>query len=351
MPGKIRRDGKDEVREGGNGHGKGFRAILLPATIASPQGKERCFVRKLMAILLAAVLLAASGCQSGQNQPIASQQPQEAPPAPVELPREEPDEPDEPDEPIQLDYYFMAVQYGVGENPDVATFYEAPDALDRMKAFYQELNETVDRVEYHIQSLLYDGTFQGDAKFAYNGSMNVAGDDGQYHTSLKTLHIGRREYDAFETSLASGRNLEEGDFTVDAVDDVIPVLLGSDYQEVYALGDTLTLSMHLQPLQFTVVGFLQENTTFYFDQEIPLDQYIVVPLYEIAYTPIDAQNLFYQQRYYFQKCDGFVAVDAAADPEETFQLVEDLAAKYGILCAVNPRKRQILAQLPGETVL
>lgn len=312
-------------------------------------------MKRIIVILLAAALLAVAGCQGEQDQPVETQHPQEAtaPPAepPEEAPEKNPAPQEEPEEPTQLDYYFMAAQYGVGDNPDLAAFYEAPDALDRMKAFYQELNETVDRVEYHIQSLLYDGTFQGDAKFAYNGSINVAGDDGQYHTSLKTLHIGRREYDAFETSLASGRNLEEGDFTVDTVEDAIPVLLGSDYQEVYALGDTLTLSMHLQPLQFTVVGFLQENTTFYFDQEIPLDSYIVVPLYEIAYAPTDAQNLFYQQRYYFQKCDGFVAVDAASDPEETFRLVEDLAEEYGILCAVNPRKRQILSQRPEDPVL
>lgn len=329
--------------------------------------------KRLLAVICVAFALAAlAGCQarSPQSPAPASQgslespveeQPAVTPPAetvPPEPAEEAPPEaeleeplPEAPADPVDLDYYFMSSRYGLGDYPDFDTFFAEPDALSRLKQFYSELNQTVARVEYHLQSLMYDGTYTGDPGFSASGSVNAQGDDGQFHTMLKTLMIGKAEYDSFNDYVETGRNFEADDFTVHAVTDSIPVILGHAYAGLYEIGDTLSLSLHLQPLTFTVVGFLQANTTFHFDLDIPLDQYILVPLYDIAYEPADAANEYYQEHYYMQKCDGFVGIDPAADAEEMFRTVEELAEKYDLLFAVTPQKRKMSNSLSGEKPL
>lgn len=280
--------------------------------------------------------------QTDENtEPLPENGPEECP---EQIPSVE-DPPAKSATPAALDYYFMGSLYGMGDYPDFSTLLDAPDALNRLKHFYMDLNRMVDRVEYHTQSLSYDGTYTGDVKFSRSGALNQVGDDNNTHTSLKTLMVGKSESDAFDDVLESGRSFDEDDFTVSSETDRISVLLGYDYHGVYQIGDELTLSLHTQPLRFTVIGFLQSNTTFQFDQEIPLDQHIIVPFYDITYEPDDTVNQYYQTIYYTQKCDGFVQIDAAADAEQMFREVEELAQKYDLLYAVTPTKCNVPEKL------
>ena len=52
-----------------------------------------------------------------------------------------------------------------------------------------------------------------------------------------------------------------------------------------------------------------------------------------------------------QKCDGFVGIDPAADAEEMFRTVEELAEEYDLLFAVTPQKRKMSNSLSGEKPL
>lgn len=275
---------------------------------------------------------------------------------PAKAPVEESPEPNSHDEasaeappenptPSVIDYYFMGSQYGMGDYPSFSSLFDAPDGLSRLKEFYAELNKAVDRVEYHPQSLEYVGTYAGDAKFSASGSVNDLGDDNNYHTSLKTLMVGRSIYDAFDDVIEVGCNFQEEDFTVEAVTDVIPIILGYDYMGIYDVGDELLLSLHTQPLKFQVIGFLQKNAVLHFNRDIPLDQHIIVPFYDIAYEPTDAVNEYYQEIYYSQKCEGFVSMDASADAEQMFQNVRELAEEYDLLFAVTPAKVNVSEKL------
>ena len=132
-------------------------------------------MKRLLAIICVIFALAAlAGCQarSPQSPAPASQgslespveaQPAVTPPAETDSPEsagEAPPEaeveeplPEAPADPVNLDYYFMGSQYGMGDNPGFSSLFDAPDGLSRLKEFYGELNKTVDRVEYHPQSL------------------------------------------------------------------------------------------------------------------------------------------------------------------------------------------------------
>lgn len=328
--------------------------------------------KRLLAIICVIFALAAlAGCQarSPQSSAPASQgslespveeQPAVTPPAetvPPEPAEEAPPEaeveeplPETSADPVDLDYYFMGSLYGMGDNPSFSSLFDAPDGLSRLKEFYTELNEAVNRVEYHPQSLDYVGTYTGDAKFSASGSVNDLGDDNNYHTSLKTLMVGRAIRSAFDDVMEAGNNFQEEDFTVETVTDVIPVILGHDYMGIYDMGDELLLSLHTQPLKFQVIGFLQKNAVLHFNQDIPLDQHIIVPFYDIAYEPADAVNEYYQELYYSQKCEGFVSIDATADAEQMFQDVLELAEKYDLLFAVTPVKVNVSEPLHVQCI-
>ena len=318
--------------------------------------------RLLAAICVIFTLVTMTGCQHRPPQSPApasqdsledpvKEQPAVTPPASAEEapPEAEMEEP-LPEAPAELDYYFMGSLYGMGDNPSFSSLFDAPDGLSRLKEFYTELNKAIHRVEYHPQSLDYVGNYAGDVKFSANGSVNGLGDDNNYHTSLKTLMVGRAIRSTFDDVLEAGSNFQEEDFTVEAVTDVIPVILGYDYMGIYDVGDELSLSLHTQPLTFQVIGFLQKNAVLHFNQDIPLDQHIIVPFYDIAYEPTDAVNEYYQEVYYSQKCEGFVGMDATADAEQMFQDVRALAEEYELLYAVTPVKVPVSEALHVECI-
>lgn len=284
--------------------------------------------------------------------------------APDANPAEEISEPDVPDEPSEetssetstpveestsapdFDYYYMGNRYGMGGNPSSSTLFEQADGLSRLKQYYEELYQVVDRVEFHNQSLDYVGIYTGDIKFTNNGTANGYGDDGNYHTQLQTFIIGRYVYNALSDCIEAGNNFDDEDFTVSSVTDSIPIILGYQYMDVYSVGDEITLSLHTQPLNFVVIGFLKENTSFAFgENSILLDQKIVVPFYDIAYEPIDEVNKIYQQIYHLQKCEGYICIDSSSNAEEIFNDVLELAEKYDLLFAVTPKKVERVAGL------
>lgn len=326
--------------------------------------------KRLLAIICVIFALAAlAGCQARAPQSSApasqgnlespvEEKPAVTPPAETDSPESAEEAPPEaeveeplPEASADLDYYFMGSLYGMGDNPSFSSLFDAPDGLSRLKEFYAELNKTVNRVEYHPQSLDYVGTYAGDVKFSASGSVNGFGDDNNYHTSLKTLMVGRAIRGAFDNVMEAGSNFQEEDFTVEAVTDVIPVILGYDYMGIYDVGDKLLLSLHTQPLTFQVIGFLQKNAVLHFNQDIPLDQHIIVPFYDIAYEPTDAVNEYYQEIYYSQKCEGFVSVDASADAEQMFQDVRELAEEFDLLFAVTPVKVRVSETLNVRCII
>ncbi len=240
---------------------------------------------------------------------------------------------------VDWDYYFMGSRYGLGDFPSKEEFYATENALERVKQYYEELYDIVNRIEFHNQALEYVGTFTADPKFSANGETNEKGSDGNLHTQLQTFMIGRYMYGFLDDCISLGKNFDNDCFVVTSVDNAIPVVLGHAYSDVFCLGDEFTLSLHLQPLNFVVIGFLSPDTYFNFGENyVSLDQRIIVPLYDIEYDPTDGINEFYQQLYYLQKCEGYICVDPSEDINDTYEAVLALAEKYDLHFAVTPQK-------------
>lgn len=130
-----------------------------------------------------------------------------------------------------------------------------------------------------------------------------------YATDLKTVQLGKSLYKTFEEQLYQGQNFTEENYLVTHPTQKIPIILGYDYLQYYNIGDTLELSLHQKNLLFEVIGFYQKETSFQFENsKISLDQCIIMPFYDIAYDPIDANDESYQKIYYSQKNEGYIHI-------------------------------------------
>lgn len=233
-------------------------------------------------------------------------------------------------------YFFMGPTYGMGENPSYSTLFAEPDGLERLKNFYADLTKDFSYVEVHVQFLAHEGYYYGDAKFSDNELVNEEV-NGSFHTKLQTFMVGKSVYTMLDNKIATGTNFEDDDFVVYSDTDVIPLILGAEYNGLYSLGDELTLSLHNQPLQFSVIGFLQADTTIAMNTpEISLDTRIIMPFFDVAYEPTSEENVFFQQVYYTQKTQGFLQLDNTIESEELFQEVKALADKCDLFYAVTP---------------
>jgi len=101
-----------------------------------------------------------------------------------------------------------------------------------------------------------------------------------------TLNVDESFMDKFSVDVESGRVFDEADFLV-SENDPIPVILGSEYKEIFKIDDIITSLDYNNNLKYLkVIGFLK--TGYYLaDGKSPddlnlLDKYIIYPQQEIS---------------------------------------------------------------------
>ena len=217
-------------------------------------------------------------------------------------------------EPPSYLYYQVADRYGIDGNPGYSELFESSDSLERLKSLNFDLKSNFDYYELQTQPLEYIGIYSGDDKFC-RGDVNqrVQNSAGMevIVTPLNTVMIGAAYFTNFNSCITSGRNFNSEDFYVSSAESEISILLGYEYMGVYDLDDVIELSLHQYSLKFRVVGFFKEDTKILYRQygTISFDRSIIVPFYDIGYSPEDEADAFYQKVYYTQKNMGFIRIE------------------------------------------
>ena len=94
--------------------------------------------------------------------------------------------------------------------------------------------------------------------------------------SYNSIQVGSRFLEHFSFEVEAGRLFEPADF--DMHNDVIPLLLGSEYRAYVGLGDTFEFWMVGYVFTGEVVGFLREGTYYNNSHDlIATDRFIVLP--------------------------------------------------------------------------
>ena len=247
----------------------------------------------------------------------------------------------------------------------VFAFENLPDGLSSIpfadvNSMYNELRETFGYIIVGEQPLAYRGEYTGDTCFVdgydiYEAKKNdkdmkvfnplnvIAQDwDGTEFitTSLKTAMLGEDTIAKFDDSIMEGRNLQPSDFHLKKSTDTIKVVLGSNYQSVYQIGDTLTLDLMSKLMTFEVVGFYKPGVCFSMDvgaqHEVNFDNTIVIPHLFFDYEPVDSAELWQHSFLAGEKLSGYIKIEekTADINEATFDTysneINKIADKYGI---------------------
>lgn len=183
--------------------------------------------------------------------------------------------------------------------------------INSLANFYNELEMSEDfKVLTVFNQALHVSDFRGDSRFYYNSEefiKNTANSD----INIKALQINKEAYDFYNIEIDSGKNIDWESLSLSYNGTLIPVLLGSDYKDIYRQGDIINGNFYSKDMGFEVIGFLKENSSIQYQiySEFDLDTHIVIPYPEELWNVNN--NFQFESILYFAmiNCDILPNVD------------------------------------------
>lgn len=182
--------------------------------------------------------------------------------------------------------------------------------LNNLKQFYNKLqnndgfiylNTTLQPIgilnfrgrDIHLQG--YEDGFSFPSYEKQNGTYEV----------VKSIQINENVLSNFELSMKEGTIFKKDNF-IYKIGDNIPVILGSDYQNIYQIGDLIELDYINRTMQGKIIGILETNSTLPVknDVDFSLDRYVLLPEFRIDHSPVNKEDTLFQQRHYLHLING-----------------------------------------------
>lgn len=146
------------------------------------------------------------------------------------------------------------------------SFRNESDAEERLMRFHERLenNPYFRYLDLNSQSI-YIQNYSGPKKFIKGyedgrADLNKPVDiSGNLYSSVKGMQFSELVFTTFEPSLQSGRYFLSSEYNY-REDQPIPLILGSEYQEIYSLGDQLNIYFLGLHSRARVVGFFNKDS-------------------------------------------------------------------------------------------
>ena len=256
-------------------------------------------------------------------------------------------------------YYSLGYSYSTDEGKEAAANQSSdPDYISNQAKVYDELHANPDLhfmtfsnvaaipVEYEMlrkrftdQELL-DFYCNSQYPGEYNpedtppDTLTIPSYEGKsfarYDTKICRMDMPAMKH--FQLQAKDGRLLEEADFNFTWDQKVIPILVGSAYDNGFDIGDRLDADMYGTGVQLEVVGILKENTVILTDaiytltgEPYSLDYAIILPFFYITDLPENENQEFLADANYdeaFQ--EGMIAVDADTPKSEVNKIEKEI---------------------------
>lgn len=225
---------------------------------------------------------------------------------------------------IDGNYLEVFELYDYSGYPSFEEAFKDSQLIEHLKKLNQQLHSKYHYLEISLQSSQVIGHYDGDVRFVLDDDESMLNQvveiDGKqtYVTTLKTVTLDQKVAGILSKYVENGRSFNSDEYTV--VDENIPVILGSEYADIYSIGDTIQANYLSLDVCFKIIGFLEEGTQFSIsDQDIVLDYYICLPAFETNLEMND-QNEKFLQIYNLQKNCGFIQIEDNCS--------EDMVEKY-----------------------
>ena len=164
-------------------------------------------------------------------------------------------------------------------------FRQSTRSIQQLGAFYDGLNTSDDLTllsAFDQQIPVQD--FRGGDEFdpGYGNELSLTDEyvdatSGSVVEDVRAMQMNRQALEFYDIEVASGTSIDWG--TVDYPGGKVPVLLGSAYEGVYQVGERLSGSLYLRPMEFEVVGILRQGSAMFYKGEMNtyLDSAMIVP--------------------------------------------------------------------------
>lgn len=203
-------------------------------------------------------------------------------------------------------------------------FRSEPNALSILKNYYDALNNA-DSFQYltmYSQSITID-----DMNDVF--LLESAIDNNTHSKTIDAFQMNEQAFEYFDLNVIKGRLFQPDDF--DDTGNMLPVLMGSSYMDIFEVGDQLPAAYHQKKVTLEIIGFLHENTMIYFngDSEFYLDQYIILP-YINYNAPTTEFDDWFQKIVYFAMINGYIAISPGDSSTRSMMMeLETISEKTG----------------------
>lgn len=193
---------------------------------------------------------------------------------------------------------------GYSDPDEFEAFRAEPNALNILKSYYNALNNA-DSFQY--LSMFDQNIIVDDMNGAFPEELAV--NNSRQLKRVDAFQINEQACEYFELDVIKGRTFQQGDFDENGA--VLPVLMGSNYIDIFEVGDRLSATFYQKEVELEIIGFLRENTIVYFNgnSEFYLDQYMILPYinYNAPETEFDE---WFQEVVYFAMINGYISISS-----------------------------------------
>jgi hypothetical protein len=232
---------------------------------------------------------------------------------------------------IFQDYqYYRLIDNLVGDAED--QFFAQADALTRLKMMYAQLTE---RSEFEYMDMypqpIYLVADELNKELLYGYEEGNVGEEYWLNNEkkyyfVKCLWISDNVNKIFDLPCSSGEFWNEQQYQ----SDIVPVVLGSAYEDIYQVGQIISGDIILDnDASLQVVGILEKGDwLFYGSRMINLDRYVLCPLLDQLNLPTSTTEYKSQVMRYLFKINGLLR--SKVDTDSIQEIINNICNACGI---------------------
>lgn len=232
-------------------------------------------------------------------------------------------------------------------------------------AFDQDIKVFTSEAQYYFKDDDYDDFL---AHSAYSGYYKEYPDNkpiaqmywnGQETIDMQMCKVDEESMEHYKLALSSGDSFDENDYIYDNTKGTISIILGSEYQKYFQIGDTIRLATPIKIMKATVKGFLRSNSRIENDityenigeAPVTLDYSIIVPCFKKIVGIVSDEDRDFATLEYMNNLCGTLIFDKKIKQsviKENIRGINDYYLNTGIFTVIPLYGNNGLIYLQGE---
>ena len=199
----------------------------------------------------------------------------------------------------------------------------AEDNLYKIKKLYSHFNQ-VWKDRYYVmtdQPVAIDTVYSEQFAYGYG----VVDSNKLNSDYVNCCQMNDAAIKGSPMELESGRWFNDLEYSVN---DTIPIIVGSHYQEYLKIGDKISIRYLYKDFDCNVIGVLKEGSRTAKNEYSILDDYLIIPALEDIIGPKNDEDYKFEQKMYIHHTNGYVYSDKSVLEEQEF--LDDLCKSVEI---------------------